>query len=68
MTTEDRKAARDSKLLALVTEHAGLDAMGLKRVGWRPQTHGSLLDAERRGLIRYRDGWQLNLPDCKDEE
>lgn len=43
-------------LLTIITKHPGLDAIALKGKGFRPRVHGSLRDAERAGLIEYRNG------------
>ncbi len=49
----DRKT---EKLIALVRKHPGLDGESLKEKGWRPGVHGSLREAERAGLVEYRNG------------
>ncbi len=45
-----------TKLLKIVREHPGLEAIALKGKGWRPNVHGSLRDAEKAGLVSYRNG------------
>ena len=59
---ERRRRSKDAKLLALIAEHPRLDGLGLKAVGWSTRVHGSLLDAETRGIIRYNarvgGGWE----------
>jgi hypothetical protein len=49
------------KLVRLVANHPGLDGIGLKGKGWRPQVHGGLRDAENAGLLVYttNGGWQV---------
>jgi hypothetical protein len=49
-----------AKLFALIRQHPGLDAHGLKAHGWNPRSRYSLRDGERDGIIVFRDGgWYL---------
>ena len=47
---------REHRLLAIVNKYPGLDAIALKGKGWRPQNHGSLRDAEKKGFLHFRNG------------
>ena len=44
------------KVVEIVKKNPGLDGIGLKSRGYRPQNHGSLRDAECAGLLVYRNG------------
>jgi hypothetical protein len=48
--------SKNAKLVALISKYPGLDAISLKGKGWRPQTHGSLREAQSAGLIEFRNG------------
>lgn len=51
---------KKEKLRSLIAKFPGLDAIALKGKGWRPQVHGSLRDAEKSGVLVYRNGgWFL---------
>lgn len=64
-TASELQAVREKqkqKLLALIGQHPGLDAIALKGKGWRPQTHGQLRDAERAGWVIYLNGgWYIKF-------
>lgn len=44
------------KLVEIVRKNPGKDAIALKGKGFRPQTHGSLREAEKAGLVKYING------------
>lgn len=51
---------KSEKLVALIQKNPGLDAIALKGKGFRPQSHGSLKDAEAAGLLAYvNGGWYV---------
>ncbi len=44
--------------MALLKEHAGRTAIELQHLGWRPETHGELKEAEKAGVIVWvRKKW-----------
>lgn len=53
---ERAEAQKRAKLVNLIRQYPGLDAIALKGKGFRPQSHGSLRDAEKAGVITYRNG------------
>lgn len=56
------RAQRFDRLVALVMQHPGRDAAGLRALGYRPQSHGALIEAEDLGLIEYRSGGWYAAP------
>jgi hypothetical protein len=47
-----------AKLVALLKEHPGRTAIELQHLGWRPETHGELKEAEKAGVIVWvRKKW-----------
>ena len=46
------------KLVALLKQHPGKNAIELSHLGWRPETHGNLMEAQKAGLIVWvKDKW-----------
>ena len=53
-----KRAIRRKKAVELVRKHPGKNAQELVALGMTYETHGSLGDAERHGVIEWRDkGW-----------
>ena len=47
-----------AKLVALLTEHPGRNAIELEHLGYRPETHGDLMEAQKAGVIVWmRKAW-----------
>ncbi len=47
-----------AKLVALLKEYTGRTAIELEHLGWRPETHGELTEAQKAGLIVWvRNKW-----------
>ena len=40
-----------AKLMALLKQYPGRNAIELGHLGWRPETHGDLREAQKAGLI-----------------
>ena len=54
VTTQTKR----NRLVNLIRDNPGLDSAGLRAVGWRPQTHGSLRQASLDAVIAWNgDGW-----------
>ena len=50
-------AEKSAKLVALLKEHPGRTAIELGHLGYRPETHGGLMEARKAGVImRVRKG------------
>jgi hypothetical protein len=56
------------KMLSIISKNPGLDAIALKGKGWRPNSHGSLREAEIFGLVKFvNSGWYLSDQFCVKE-
>ena len=53
----DRKAQMRRRLLELVAENPGLNAIQLSEIGWTPRMHGNFRDAENDGDVVFKSGW-----------
>ena len=51
-------AEKFAKLVALLKEYPGRNAIELGHLGWRRETHGDLMEAQKAGLIVWvKDKW-----------
>ena len=55
------QSMKQARLLEIVRQNPGLNGRGLQACGYSLRAHGSLRDAERAGLIVYREnGWHVS--------
>ena len=48
---EKPDVAKFAKLVALLKQYPGRNAIQFEHLGWRPETHGDLREAQKAGLI-----------------
>lgn len=56
VSEEMEREKKWAKLREIVFNNPGLDAIALKGKGWRPQIHGSLREAGKLGIVKFRNG------------
>ena len=55
---KNEKGWYTAKLISIIISNPGFDGRTLAfSKGYRPNVHGSLLAAERDGVIRFENGW-----------
>src|SRR3974377_1169066 len=58
-----------AKLVALLKEYPGRNAIELQHLGYRPETHGDLIEAQKAGLIVWvKDKWFAVEPKGREAE
>ena len=66
-TKELTQAQKDRNMLKFIMTkgNAGFNGLQLKKKGHRNDVHGSLRDAEQRGLLQYLDGGWYRAEDLR---
>ena len=51
-------AEKFAKLVALLKQYPGRNAIELEHLGWRPETHGDMLAAQKAGgIVLVKNKW-----------